>query len=280
MRDIMKKLAVLFLCGVLSVGSLVGCGSAKNKTQTETSVTEKENYCDDDFIKAMKKGLETRWDLTDADEKKDGYDDIAVQSDEYKNMMLSYVQAEIDEVEKFKDKKFENSKLQEDAISYINLLNESKESCKYISVDYDKYAEQADDIYNRRITIIKDLIDNYGLKIDDKYKDIIDDFDTTMKMTQEDNANMEAVGNMTADLEMDSQTDEFGDTTATGVLENNTGYDFDDFEVHFTLYDENGVVVDTPVDYLQNFTNGTKAQVEFYTDKQFSTYEVYGQWYE
>lgn len=42
----------------------------------------------------------------------------------------------------------------------------------------------------------------------------------------------------------------------------------------------NGVVVDTPVDYLQNFTNGTKAQVEFYTYKQISTYEVYGQWYE
>lgn len=78
----------------------------------------------------------------------------------------------------------------------------------------------------------------------------------------------------------DFQTDDFGGTTATGVLENNTGYDFDNFVVHFTLYDDNGVVVDTPVDYLQNFTNGTKAQVEFYTYKQISTYEVYCQWYE
>lgn len=74
--------------------------------------------------------LQARWDLIDKNEKKD--EEVDPQSQEEKDMTLDCIQAELDCVEKYTDEKFNDSKLQEYAVKYVNLLKQHKDVCKYI----------------------------------------------------------------------------------------------------------------------------------------------------
>ena len=114
-KSMKKKLAAI-LTVIMCLGLvLTGCSGNTKKEEKK----DEPQYADEQFIKDMAKGLEARWTLNEQDENKDGYDAIALESDENKKMMLSYIQAELDYVEKYKDEKFEDSKLQEKAISYV-----------------------------------------------------------------------------------------------------------------------------------------------------------------
>lgn len=276
----MKKIAVILLCIGVGIGSLTGCGTTNNKAADSGSAVEEVKYCDDDFVKDFGKGLEKRWKLTDADENKDGYDDIELNSDQWKKMMLTYINAELDTIEKYTNEKFENTALQENAIKYINLLKQQKESCDYITVDYDKYSEKADEIYNERSKIIKDMVENYGVTVDEKYQDTLNEFLTNSQLVEEDESLKEAVGLMLGKIEITTTDDGTGYYTCEGYVENTTGYDFDNISIKFNLYDDEGVLVDNQPCYLENFTNGTKARLEFYTDQDFSTFETSAEWWD
>lgn len=133
-----RRVLWLALSCVLGTGVLfTGCSSSdtnKRTTKEVASTDEPEEeevyYADEDFIADMGKGLEARWTLNDADEEKEGYDEIQEQSDEWKKMMVSYIDAELDIIGKYTDEKFEDSNLQELAIKYVNLLKNIK---KYVS---------------------------------------------------------------------------------------------------------------------------------------------------
>ena len=85
-------------------------------------------------------------------------------------------------LENIRMKKFEDSKLQEETISYINLLNDHIEICDYIPVDYyGKYLEEFQPIYDGRSKIIQDMADNYGLTVSDKFQSNLDEFKTNSK---------------------------------------------------------------------------------------------------
>ena len=159
----MKKATVLLASCMIGTGLLfTGCSGSQQESKQEEEI----HYADEDFVKDMAKGLEARWTLNEQDESKEGYDAIDLQSSEYKDMMISYINAELDCIGKYKDEKFEDSKLQEEAISYINLLNDHIEICDYIPVDYyGKYLEEFQPIYDGRSKIIQDMADNYGLTV-------------------------------------------------------------------------------------------------------------------
>ena len=74
--------------------------------------------------------------------------------------------------------------------------------------------------------------------------------------------------------------DGYGWKTYQGVVENTTGKDFKTFTVNINLKNAEGVIVETMYDDVSNFTNGSKAQLEFYTDKDFASTEVVVNWYE
>ena len=231
----------------------------------------------------MAKGLEARWTLNEQDESKEGYDAIDLQSSEYKDMMISYINAELDCIGKYKDEKFEDSKLQEETISYINLLNDHIEICDYIPVDYyGKYLEEFQPIYDGRSKIIQDMADNYGLTVSDKFQSNLDEFKTNSKLVQEKDAQEQAIDSMLSNITFEEVPDEYaGDwKTYQGVVENTTGSDFSTFAVNINLLNADGVIVETAYDQVSNFTNGAKAQFEFSTDKEFTSTEVTVQYYE
>ena len=229
----MKKKLIILLTAVMCVGLLsAGCSSNNNSKNEEKK--EEIQYADDQFIKDMSKGLQARWTLNEQDENKEGYDQIDVQSSEYKDMMLSYVQAELDCIEKYKDEKFKDSQLQEKAISYINLLTKHKEVCDYIPVDYyGKYLDEFQSIYNERSKIIEDMANNYGLTVEEKYQSNLDEFKTNSQLVQEQDALQNSITNMLNNIQFQEVNDDgYGWKTYQAVVENTSGKDFSEFSVN------------------------------------------------
>ena len=265
----MKKRAILILSAMMATGMLfTGCSSSGNNQKTEKS-EEETKYADEQFIKDMSKGLQARWDLIDKNEKKD------------EDMTLDCIQAELDCVEKYTDEKFNDSKLQEYAVKYVNLLKQHKDACKYIPVDYyGKYSEELDSIYNERSKIIEDLVENYNLTVDKKHQDTLDEFKTNSQLVKDQDAMEESVKNMLANIQFTEVSNEDGWKTYQGVVENTTGKDISTLNVDINLKNADGVIVETTYDDVSNFTKGAKAQFEFYTDKDFATTEVTASYYE
>lgn len=277
----MKKKLIILLTVVMCVSLLsAGCSSDNNSKNEDKK--EKIQYADDQFIKDMSKGLQARWTLNEQDENKEGYDQIDVQSSEYKDMMLSYVQAELDCIEKYKDEKFKDSQLQEKAISYINLLTKHKEICDYIPVDYyGKYLDEFQSIYNERSKIIEDMANNYGLTVEEKYQSNLDEFKTNSQLVQEQDALQNSITNILNNIQFQEVNDDgYGWKTYQAVVENTSGKDFSEFSVNINLLNADGVIVETQYDQVSNFANGAKAQFEFMTDKDFTSTQVTANWYE
>lgn len=275
----MKKRAILILSAMMATGMLfTGCSSSGNNQKTEKS-EEETKYADEQFIKDMSKGLQARWDLIDKNEKKD--EEVDPQSQEEKDMTLDCIQAELDCVEKYTDEKFNDSKLQEYAVKYVNLLKQHKDACKYIPVDYyGKYSEELDSIYNERSKIIEDLVENYNLTVDKKHQDTLDEFKTNSQLVKDQDAMEESVKNMLANIQFTEVSNEDGWKTYQGVVENTTGKDISTLNVDINLKNADGIIVETTYDDVSNFTKGAKAQFEFYTDKDFATTEVTASYYE
>ena len=184
-------------------------------------------------------------------------------------------------VEKYTDEKFNDSKLQEYAVKYVNLLKQHKDACKYIPVDYyGKYSEELDSIYNERSKIIEDLVENYNLTVDKKHQDTLDEFKTNSQLVKDQDAMEESVKNMLANIQFTEVSNEDGWKTYQGVVENTTGKDISTLNVDINLKNADGVIVETTYDDVSNFTKGAKAQFEFYTDKDFATTEVTASYYE
>ena len=79
------------------------------------------------FMRSLSKGLMARWDESDRDVEK-GY--VGEDPDLYSK----YCDIELEHVEKFCDKTFEDSALQENAKLYIDYLKAAKEATKYYVV--------------------------------------------------------------------------------------------------------------------------------------------------
>lgn len=265
----MKKVFTLLVCGALAVGSLTGCSSTE---KSSGSAVEEVSYCDEDFIKDMGKGLDARWAMKD--------DDIKMGTDEEKEFMLNNINAELKYIDKYSDKKFKDSDLQNTAETYIKLLNQDKDLCDYITVDYDKYDEEHMKIYDKRTKIISKLVDNYGLTVSDKYQDTLSKIKTNAKLVQENEAKQAAVETMLNNIQLTKYQDEFGNYKCEGYIENNTGFDFDNISLNFNFYDSEDVLVDKQSDYFTDLKDGTKAKIDLYLNSDYSYFQTSCQWWD
>lgn len=265
----LKKLIIIGLsCLVLS-----GCAS-------EEPAAEEPTYADQSFISDMKNGLQARWKLNEEDEAEEGYDEILVNSEEYQEMMNNYIQAELDYVEKYQNEKFEDSNLQEIAVKYVNLLKQHKDACQYMTVDYNKYLEEFQPVYNERSKIISQLVNDYGMTVDEEYQQTLNDFLTNSQLVIEQENEESAIQQMLDGIQFDEVDDNGGYKTYQAVVENTTGIDFNTLNITINLLNSDGVIVETAYDNVSAFAQGAKVQFEFMTDKEFTSTQVSVDWWE
>lgn len=260
----------------LSLGSfsLAGCsqqggGQSSGATQEEAEP----QYADEAFIKDLGKGLEARWKLTD---------ELTYGStDEEEKVMRKLVNAELDILKDYTSQSFEDSKLQEKAIQYINLLKDQLESLKYISVDYVKYEEMWGEAYNKRSQMLVDFVDNYGLTVSDDYLEDLTDMKVNASMVtdkEEKQAKVDALGE---GVVFEKANDDSYDAEYVAIVENNTGFDIKNFTADVTLLDADGVIVDTQYINIGTWKNGQKAKFSIYPfGIDFVSTEIHVTWWE
>lgn len=260
----MKK-KILILLGILMLTLLVGCG---NRPTDSTEI----NYADDDFLANFQKGLEKRWNLPEID--------LAKDKNEEKDGYLKAIDVELNEIEKYSGEKFEDSKLQEKAISYINILKDQKKSLDYYTVDEIKFYEEWDKITPERSKILMDIVDTYKIEFKDKYKNILDDFKMNAQMAIEDETKNKEIEDITNGVEFTKVKEEYGMLTYEATVENTSSVEFENFAFEISLIDESGVIVEsTYSNSVSNWKPGQKFKFEFTTMTAFSTMEFEPQYF-
>lgn len=151
----MKKRFVFIATAAALCLSFTGCG---NTTSTPATTETQEDFADNDFIKDLQKGLESRWSIASDDV-------LSMTNDELKAYYEQSVNSELDIIEKYQNEKFEDRKLQEVAIQYINLLKDSKEVIPYLSTDMVKFSQDWDMIYKKRSQMISSFHSDFGLTV-------------------------------------------------------------------------------------------------------------------
>lgn len=245
----MKK----WFLGLLTITCLVLVGCSKK--------TNEKTYYDDKFMSSLAKGLESRWAYVDNN------------SDESKVDYTTAIQKELDEINKYSDLSFKDSKLQEAAISYINSLK----NCKSVAQTFgaDSFYENWSDAYDNRTEALNKINKIQKIKVSKANQKNLDELLASGKEVQNNNESKEQVTNLVNSLSFtkdeESSFDEYGEYTAT--VTNNTELTIEDLSVIAKLKNEQGVVVDEQYLSFNNWTPNETRQVDFMTDKSFSTIE-------
>ena len=253
----MKNFLIKALLVFVSVFLLSSCGA-----------NDEEKTYDDAFLKDFTKGLTDRWDLNDKP------------NNETENIYFSkLVDTELNRISQYTDKKFDDTQLQEKAITYINLLKAQKEALTYYNTDYSKYNDLWEKSYAERAKLITSLINEYNLKFPQKYNDILNEFTNTAKTATEKDEFEQKVNQMVDNIKFEMVKSSYGYNYYEAIVENITDKEFENFSVDIKLLDTDGVIIDTAYAYTQNLSPAQKAKLEFSTDKKFDRYELKADYY-
>ena len=206
-------------------------GQAQSSSTSDIS-EETNEQSDDLFLNDLAKGLMKRWDY-------DGKEiTSAFGSEEYKEDLEARINAELDHIEKYKNASFRDPELQSLAKSYID----SVEKQLTVLEDYpnrNNFDIKWNTAYEERAAILKQLLENYTVPIDDGYEDIIAEF-TNAENTETGDAQQEA-----ALLVVGSKTSqEHGYIDLKVILKNNTDMILCTPTVYVSYLDEAGDILD------------------------------------
>ena len=260
-----KMVTILMIINIMLVIGLCGCSSNEKKAEGTTEI----QYADDDFIKALRKGLEARWSIEEPEEYDYG-------SEEHKKYYTSIVDAEIEAIESFSNKKFKDSKLQEKALKYINMIKQQKEALDYLGVDSEKYEKLWGEAYDERTKLIVEFYQNYGLIVSDKYEDTIKQMTTNAQIVEKNEETEKQVQDIMANIKFEKNKEKSDGYSSyyAAIVENTTDVTFEYFGIDINLFDKEDVILESTQDSVENWKPGTKARFEFFTSEKFNKYAV------
>lgn len=238
----MKKI-VLLLSVVCSLFIVSGCRNNDNKAKTTSST--KEEYADKAFLEDFKQGLYNRWDYLNSEESDKDYDLNLVTY--YKNLN----DKELSSIKKYKNANFKDTQLHEYALSYINNLEKINTLKDYDYIIYDHSdtditnyvlgAEKYGNLYNKRIVLIKEIVDKYNIKIDSKHKEDIDDVLDDAKLAIDKQQEIDSVNNIFKNVTFVKNPNTENEYTA--IVENNTNNTFKNVVCEYRLLLSDNTVV-------------------------------------
>lgn len=216
---------------------------------------------DNKFLSDVSKATEARWEYLDksTEESESVYLKEAVQKE--LNVLEKYNELN-EEVEVFNDPRLK--KIAED---YLEALNTQIESIKYYTSDYTKYDEQWSEGYNKRSTLLVQLVDEYGLKLDE---DGFAELKENAKSVKEKEETDKEVEELVKSINFEKVKTEYGWSDYASVVENSTSVNFESLEINVKLLDKDGVTISDEIVWVDNWNIGEKKKLEFTTDKSFS----------
>lgn len=243
-------LAAALACALAACAAMfAGCAEQNGQDQPQ--------YADEAFMQSLAKGYEARDALVEKSTKTD-------KSTEYYEKL---VDAELNQVEKYQSSQFEDSKLQENAIAYINSLKDQREAAELCATDNEKFQQDWQKAYDKRATLLKTFVDEYGLTVSSSCQDSLDKLVSHGKKVERDNNEKAAVESLAGTINLEF-TEQYSTFTGQATVSNNTGYDFDYINFKVELFDANGVKVETTGLYANHWLNGETIVLNCYTSQK------------
>ena len=232
---------------VCSVGFLSGCSQGG-------SSTDEPKYVDDKAMTIIAKGFEKRSDVVASHA-----DDDDPKSNEN---IQEAIKAEIDNDKELKNAKFKNSKMQEDVIAYLNLLDDQMDVTKNYSQSSADYFEEWEKVYDKRSAQLKKLADAYGLKVDGKYEDDFNDLIKNGKSVEEKTRYEDTINSLIQGANFEKSDDGYGFYTYTAVVENTSDITFKDVDIMLALYDSDDIKAEETYADTSSWAPGEKVKFE------------------
>lgn len=230
---------------------LGGCGKKETK------------YYDSDFVSALQRGLQNRWAISD---------NIKDPNNISKDEATKMVNAELEQVKGYDNKKFKSNKLHEQALAYLNAIKEQKNSIK--KYDTNSFITLWNEAYNKRTKAILNINKIHKLKVDSKYQsDLTELTRNGDKAINQDNKN-EQINSLIKTIRFKQTKNDYGYKTYSANVKNTTDFSFKSFSVNVKLLNANKTVIDTQPIFINDWDKGQTNRFEFTTNKRFSNYNI------
>lgn len=232
-------IALVFLLAL----SIVGCGQQE----------EGPNYADEEALVALRSALEMRFDAADSN------------GEANSENLTKLTDIELTKLSSYRDRQFEDSKLQELVLAYINLLEEMRETAANVDVDYSGTKEEWDKQYDRRAELIKDFVGSYGLAVGDSYEESLDKLIRRGNLSAQKSAESEAIEALVRTMKFEKIPDGYGYYTYTCVAENTTEFNFGIVSIDLALYDIDGVKASEEYVSTSSWQKGERVRFETFS---------------
>ena len=279
----MKKTIAVVLSLTLLLLCLAACGQTKTKTDDNgVTVVVKP---DKTFISDVSKAVQARWKVTDADSSKT----FEAKSNEEKDALSSYINAELDILAPYADSTFDDAAMQSKAVNYVKALKAQKEALELLSSDRAKFLEQFSAAYAQEKSLLKDFVDNYNLTVAPEYADRLTELVSTVNAA----ASVSEEGGESATVAEAQDTKSALDTWAAAIaftkqedgsyaaeVKNTTDKSFNVMSLKVVLMDEDGNEVGQSYPTVNDYDDGSSKKFSFTTETEFASTRVSVDFYE
>lgn len=241
-------LLVLLIC---SLGFISAC------SQNATNL-DKPKYVDGKAMNVIATGFEKRSDIIESNANDDDPHST-------KNIQEA-IEAEIKNDEELKNARFKDSKMQQDVITYLNLLDDQLKVTEDYSQSSADYYEEWNKVYDKRSAQLKKLVDNYGLEVGEKYKDDFNDLIKNGKSVAEKTRYEDAINSLIQGANFEKSDDGYGLYTYTAVVENTSGISFSNVSLTLALYDADDIKAEEIYADTSSWAPGEKVKFEAMSD--------------
>ena len=252
-RNITKKMPMMGLLVLLicSLGFISAC------SQNDANAA-KSKYVDDKAMNVIAAGFERRSDVIESNANDD--DPHSTEN------IQEAIEAEIKNDKELKNARFKDSKMQQDVITYLNLLDDQLKVTEDYSQSSADYYEEWNKVYDKRSAQLKKLVDNYGLEVGEKYKDDFNDLIKNGKSVAEKTRYEDAINSLIQGANFEKSDDGYGLYTYTAVVENTSGISFSNVSLTLALYDADDIKAEETYADTSSWAPGEKVKFEAMAD--------------
>ncbi len=264
----MKKTALLFLAIALL---LSGCASpaseppaAEEPAPTATPEPPDERKTDEEFVAAVSRALQARWDVSA------GYspaDLAAMSAAEYQSYLRACVDAEEKELGSIVDYRFLDADLASLAQQYYYALSLQRGGAEYARTSaLAEYNATWVLGYNYRVAALWDLTRDFSLKVEKDYSSRLEELLAAHHEAKKQVAFREMTDRLPGELvyEPDPAASDETRTCYVGWITNTTGYDIKSLSIGISFLDSDGNILAQTTDWISDLHAGQRARSVIY----------------
>ena len=264
----MKKTALLFLAIALL---LSGCASpaseppaAEEPAPTATPEPPDERKTDEEFVAAVSRALQARWDVSA------GYspaDLAAMSAAEYQSYLRACVDAEEKELGSIVDYRFLDADLASLAQQYYHALSLQRGGAEYARTSaLAEYNATWVLGYNYRVAALWDLTRDFSLRVEKDYSSRLEELLAAHHEAKKQVAFREMTDRLPGELvyEPDPAASDETRTCYVGWITNTTGYDIKSLSIGISFLDSDGNILAQTTDWISDLHAGQRARSVIY----------------